>query len=87
MPGLGDPLVREMRRLAAAHADWSGAPTTDPEELLARTTPTDEADRPGRLTRRDFLKTGAVLGAGRRRRIGARMASRVAGLRRGRPTS
>ena len=36
MPGLGDPLVREMRRLAAAHADWSGTPTNDPEELLAR---------------------------------------------------
>ena len=65
MPGLGDPLVREMRRLAAAHADWSGAPTTDPEELLATCDdPPDEADRLSRLTRRDFLKTGAVLGAG-----------------------
>ena len=62
MPGLGDPLVREMRRLAAAHADWSGAPTTDPEELLATYDAPDEPDGPSRFTRRDLLKTGAVLG-------------------------
>lgn len=57
MPGLGDPLVREMRRLAAAHADWSGAPTTDPEELLATFDAPDEPDGASRFTRRDFLKT------------------------------
>jgi monoamine oxidase len=65
MPGLGDPLVREMRRLAAAHAEWSGAPTTDQQELLAHhDAQRDQAAGPSRLTRRDFLKTGAVLGAG-----------------------
>jgi monoamine oxidase len=65
MPGLGDPLVREMRRLAAAHADWSGTPPTDPEELLDRYDARSETARAaGGLTRRDFLKTGAVLGAG-----------------------
>jgi len=34
MPGLGDPLVREMRRIAAAHAAFPGQPPSDPEELL-----------------------------------------------------
>jgi monoamine oxidase len=65
MPGLGDPLVREMRRLAAAHANWPGTPPHDPEELLAGYDDRSGADREaGQVTRRDFLKTGAVLGAG-----------------------
>ena len=48
-PGSGDPLAREMRRLAQAHAAFPGRPPKDPEELLARykTERPHEDDEPG----------------------------------------
>src|SRR5215468_9151784 len=65
MPGLGDPLMREMRRIAAAHAAWPGTTPDDPQELLADYDAQSETARDAsHLSRRDFLKSGAVLGAG-----------------------
>jgi monoamine oxidase len=65
MPGLGSPLVRELRRLAAAHADWPGTRPDDPAELLAQYDTHGEAPpEADHVSRRDFLKAGAVLGAG-----------------------
>jgi monoamine oxidase len=68
MPGLGDPLVREMRARARAHAAFPGRLPTDPEEP-ARWHETEWADEKGKVggsgfSRREFLKRGAAVGAG-----------------------
>src|SRR4051794_22519531 len=34
MPDLGQPLVKEVRRLAAAYAEWPGPDTARPSEVL-----------------------------------------------------
>ena len=59
MPGLGSPFVREMRRIAAAHAAFPGTPPRDPAELLGW-----YEEHLAGISRRDFLKKSAVLGAG-----------------------
>lgn len=67
MPGLGDPLVREMRKIAAAHATFPGDPPRDPGELLGwyeATRSAAAADEPSELSRRDFLRRSAAVGAG-----------------------
>jgi len=68
MPGLGDPLVREMRRIAAAHAAFPGQPPSDPEELLesyeSGTTATGPHRHASGITRREFLRRGAAVGVG-----------------------
>src|SRR5881409_4378496 len=68
MPGLGDPLVSEMRRLAAAHAAFPGVPPPNTEELLerydGRDAPAATDGIPDPLSRRDFLRRGAAIGAG-----------------------
>ena len=69
MPGLGDPLVREMRRVAAAHSAFPGTPPVDREELLAwydAQRGEVGAEPAGTLSRRDLLRAGAALGAGLR---------------------
>jgi monoamine oxidase len=68
MPGLGDPLVRQMRTLAQAHAAFPGRPPKDPEELLSwyeteRVREDSDAGAAG-MSRREFLKRGAAVGAG-----------------------
>ena len=75
MPALGSPIVREARRLANAYRLFPGPPTSSPSEVLAWY----EANDPGLQTqvrlaierqdtrsiqRREFLRRGAVLGAG-----------------------
>jgi len=68
MPGLGDPLVREMRRIAAAHAAFPGQPPSDPEELIesyeSGTTATGPHRHASGITRREFLRRGAAVGVG-----------------------
>jgi monoamine oxidase len=74
MPGLGLPLVREMRRLAGAYSAYPGTPPNDREELLAWYDAQREdagaerddvgAEPSGSLSRRDLLRAGAALGAG-----------------------
>jgi monoamine oxidase len=68
MPGLGSPFVREMRRIAAAHAAFPGSPPRDPAELLAwddeRGRTVAEDDSITSISRRDFLARTAVVGAG-----------------------
>jgi monoamine oxidase len=68
MPGLGSPFVREMRRIAAAHAAFPGTPPRDPAELLAwydeRGAAASEDDSITSISRRDFLRRSAVVGAG-----------------------
>ncbi len=68
MPGLGDPLVREMRRIAAAHAAFSGQPPSDPEELLesneSGSSATGSPPRAPGISRREFLRRGAAVGVG-----------------------
>ena len=71
MPGLGDPLVRQMRRLAQAHAAFPGRPPKDREELLRwyeseRAREPNETGGPGAsgISRREFLQRGAAVGAG-----------------------
>lgn len=78
MPALGSSLVRQMRRLAAAHAAFPGIPPHDPMEVLAwydargaveavpaGTVRREEPDTRGsELSRREFLGRGAVVGAG-----------------------
>ena len=68
MPGLGDPLVRQMRRLAQAHAAFPGRPPKDREELLRwyeneRAREPNETGASG-ISRREFLQRGAAVGAG-----------------------
>ena len=68
MPGLGDPLVRQMRRLAQAHAAFPGRPPKDREELL-RWYESERAREPNEtgasgISRREFLQRGAAVGAG-----------------------
>jgi monoamine oxidase len=67
MPGLGDPLVREMRRIAAAHAAFPGPPPRDPEELLesheSGSPPAEQVTHAPGISRREFLRRGAVAGA------------------------
>jgi monoamine oxidase len=57
-----------MRRIAAAHAAFPGAPPRDPAELLAwydaHTATTSESEAAGAISRRDFLRRGAAVGAG-----------------------
>jgi monoamine oxidase len=68
MPGLGSPFVREMRRIAAAHAAFPGSPPRDPAELLAwydaHTATAFETEATGSISRRDFLRRSAAVGAG-----------------------
>ena len=68
MPGLGDPLVHEMRRFAAAHAASPGPAPSDPGELLgwydAREAVAGSEARANEVSRREFLKRGAAVGAG-----------------------
>lgn len=69
MPGLGSPHIRHMRRIAAAHAAWSGrGASRDPEELLAcydgRAAAAPSRSGAATLSRRDLLQRGAVAGAG-----------------------
>jgi len=71
VPGLGDPLVRQMRRLAQAHAAFPGRPPKDREELLRwyeseRAREPNETGGPGAsgISRREFLQRGAAVGAG-----------------------
>jgi monoamine oxidase len=68
MPGLGDPLIREMRKIAAAHAAFPGDPPRDPEELLGwyeTTSPSaSAASDPSGISRREFLRRSAAVGAG-----------------------
>jgi monoamine oxidase len=65
MPGLGDPLIREMRKIAAAHAAFPGDPPGDPEELLGwYETSSRAASDPSEISRREFLRRSAAVGAG-----------------------
>jgi hypothetical protein len=67
MPGLGSPFVREMRRIAAAHAAFPGSPPRDPAELLSwydERGRVAEDDSITSISRRDFLRRTAVVGAG-----------------------
>jgi hypothetical protein len=67
MPGLGDPLIREMRKIAAAHAAFPGDPPRDPGELLGwyeTVGSAGAATEQSEISRREFLRRSAVLGAG-----------------------
>ena len=68
MPGLGDPLVRQMRRLAQAHAAFPGRPPKDREELLRwyeseRAREPNETGGPGAsgISRREFSSVAPPL--------------------------
>lgn len=73
MPDLGMPTVKELRRLSAAYAAWSGPASAKPSEVLEwhRASGTDETEplrrdaaaSPPRATRRQVLAGAAVVGA------------------------
>jgi len=63
MPALGDPLVRELRRLAAVYAATPARPGEHPLEVLERFERSREA-RGREMSRRAFLARSATLGAG-----------------------
>jgi monoamine oxidase len=56
--------VRDLRKFAAAYARSQRAHPADREQPFAGPRPEDEAEHEGQLGRRDFLKAGAVVGAG-----------------------
>jgi monoamine oxidase len=65
MPSSGSPLVRELRKLTAAHSAYPGLTPSDPEELLGwydrQQDPEGDAGDPRFLRRRTFL-AGSLTG-------------------------
>jgi monoamine oxidase len=71
MPDLGSPLVKEVRRLAAAYEAWPGPSSAVPSEVLAwqaAQVGTQQEPRVGEdsagVGRRQFLQGGLAVGAG-----------------------